>query len=342
MTTTDAAPTTRPMTLDAAEALALAALRGAGASAEQAAPLARAVRAAEADGIASHGLAYVPTYCEHVACGKVDGTAVPTVSGERPGAIRVDAGNGFAHAAIDAAFEALVPAVRELGVAAATIRESYNCGVLGHHVERLAEIGLLALGFTNAPASIAPVGGRTPVIGTNPVALAVPDGAGAAAILIDQSASVVAKSEIMMRARAGEAIPAEWARDADGEPTTDPSKALEGSMAPAGGHKGFGAGLMTEVFAAALAGAVLGKDASPFSGTAGGPPRTGQCFVAFDPTAFSGAVFAERIDALVAAIEAEEGSRVPGARRRAARARTVADGIAPAEALVRRIEAWRA
>lgn len=328
------------MTPREAETLSLRALLGAGASERQARPLARAVAAAEADGIRSHGLLYVPIYCEHVACGKVDGAAEPALVRERPGAIRVDAATGFAHPAIDLAIDALVPAVRDLGTAAAAVFNSYNCGVLGHHVERLAAEGLVALGFTNAPASIAPPGGRRPVIGTNPFALAVPDGRGGAAILIDQSASVVARSEVMMRAREGHPIPDHWALDADGRPTTDAAAAMKGSMAPAGGHKGFGTGLMVEIFAAAMAGATLGKDASPFSGTAGGPPRTGQFFVAFDPDAFSGGAFAARIADLAGAVAAEEGTRVPGARRRANRERIARDGIAPSADLVRRIEAY--
>ncbi len=71
--------------------------------------------------------------------------------------------------------------------------------------------------------------------------------------------------------------------DSEGNPTNNAEFALMGSMVPSGGYKGFGVGLMVEIFAAALAGANLGKDASPFSGTTGGPPRTGQFFIAVAP-----------------------------------------------------------
>ncbi len=146
--------------------------------------------------------------------------------------------SGFAHAAIDLGLPALVAAAAANGVASLAIRNSYNCGVLGYHTERLAEAGVVALGFTNAPASIAPWGARKPALGTNPWSLAVPDGNGAARFVIDQSASVVAKSEVMKRARAGEPIPEGWAFDARDKPTTDPAAALTGTMAPAGGYKG--------------------------------------------------------------------------------------------------------
>ncbi|MGF1562587.1 MAG: Ldh family oxidoreductase [Geminicoccaceae bacterium] len=328
---------TERMDLSAIEALARDVLLAAGTNEIAAASLARAVAAAERDGIKSHGLVYVPIYAEHVRCGKVDGSAVPTLERTRASAMRVDARSGFAHPAIDLGFAELIPAAREQGCAAVSLHNSYNCGVLGYHVERLAEAGLVGLGFTNAPASIAPVGGITPVIGTNPFALALPGGAQQAAFVIDQSASVVAKSEIMMRARAGEPLPEGWALDADGAPTTDPDAALKGSMAPSGGYKGFSTGLMVEVFAAALSGASLGKDASPFSGTAGGPPRTGQCFIALDPAAFSGERFGERIGALCAAIEAQEGARLPGARRQKHRARHERDGVDVDAALLERL-----
>ena len=328
------------MTLDEIETLARQALQGAGASAAQAGAVARSTRLAEADGIRSHGLMYVPIYAEHVECGKVRGDAEPRVERPRPGAVVVDAANGFAHPAIDAGWDAFTDAARDNGVGAMTVRNSYNCGVLGHHAERLAAAGLVGLCFTHAPASIAPTGGRRPVVGTNPFALAAPDGEGGAAFVIDQSASAVAKSEVILRSRSGEALEEGWALDAEGRPTTDPAAALKGTMVPAGGTKGFNVGLMVEVLASCLAGAVLSSEASPFSGTAGGPPSTGQCFVAFDPAAFGGEGFGERITRLVATIEEQEGARLPGRRRRNNRTRIAAEGVEVDDAIRERIEAF--
>jgi (2R)-3-sulfolactate dehydrogenase (NADP+) len=108
-------------------------------------------------------------------------------------------------------------------------------------------------------------------------------------------------------------------------------------MLPAGGHKGFGVGLMVEILAAALAGANLSRDASPFSGTQGGPPGTGQCLIALDPDAFGGAGFAERMQRLALAIEGQEGARLPGARRRANRSRIEANGVIVDSELLRKI-----
>jgi (2R)-3-sulfolactate dehydrogenase (NADP+) len=311
--------------------LAAQALRNHGASEIQAAALASGIAAAERDGVRSHGLMYLPTYCEHLTCGKVVGQATPVLSRAAPGSLVVDAHSGFAHAAIDLGLPMLIAAATANGVASLAIRNSYNCGVLGYHTERLAEAGVVALGFTNAPASIAPWGAHKPALGTNPWSLAVPDGKGAARFVIDQSASVVAKSEVMKRARAGESIPEGWAFAA-GQPTTDPAAALKGTMAPAGGYKGVGAALMVEVFAACLAGANPGVVASPFSGTAGGPPGTGQFFIAIAPNASSGGAFADCLEIVIAAFGAETNGRLPGGRRRAARIQSERDGVDIGEA----------
>ena len=316
------------------------ALRGAGASQTNAAAVANSTVLAERDGIRSHGLMYVPIYAEHVICGKVVGEAVPVIEQPRASSVRVDAKYGFAHPAIDAGWSNFTDAAKTNGVAVLTVHNSYNCGVLGHHAQRLAEDGLLGLCFTHAPASIAPTGASTPVIGTNPFAIAVPDGKGGYAMSIDQSASVVAKSEILLRSRNGESIESHWAFDANGQPTTDADEALKGSMAPAGGYKGFGIGLVAELLASCLAGAVLSKDASPFAGTKGGPPSTGQCFLAFDPAGFSGDAFSNQISSLVTAITEQEGAHLAGSKGKTNRARIEQEGVSVPQTLLDQIAGY--
>ncbi len=318
------------VTLSVADARRLAeqALTACGCSPANAASQARAVIEAERLGIISHGFAYLPIYCGHLRAGKVDGQAVPKLDALSESAFRCDARDGFALPAIDVAFAALIPAAKSQGLAAVGIRNSYNCGVLGQHTEVLAAEGLVGLGFTNSPAVIAPAGGTQRVLGTNPLACAVPDGQGGAAFVIDQSASVVARSEVALHAREGKAIPEGWAVDADGKPTIDPEVALKGTLLPAGGYKGFSMGLIVEILTAAVSGATLGIHASSFATDDGGPPRTGQFFLALDPERFSGGAFSGRLDDLVGAITGQEGARLPGSVRQAARARVDRDGIA--------------
>ncbi|WP_424978651.1 Ldh family oxidoreductase [Leisingera sp. S232] len=330
---------TKTMTLAEIEDLSFRALVAAGTSEANARPLAVATAATEADGVASHGLAYIPIYAEHVQCGKVDGQAAPVLTRPRPGVVAVDAATGFAHSAIDLGFDAVTEAAREQGVAVLAIRNSYNCGVLGYHTARLARAGLVGLGFTNAPASIAPSGGKKPVVGTNPFSIAVPGADGEPELLIDQSASTIAKSEVMKHAREGKDIPLGWALDADGNPTTDPNAGLKGSMAPSGGYKGVGVALLTEIMAAALTGATLGINASPFSGTAGGPPKTGQMFIVIDPAATANDAFGAGMAGIVEAVRGQAGAHLPGDGRRAKRLQARKDGVAVSTATLARIEA---
>lgn len=321
------------LTLGEVENLADAALRAAGTSETNARSVARSIAAAEAEDLPSHGLMRLPVYCDHVECGKVDGRVDPVARSSRAGAWRVDARHGFAHPAIDLGFRHLVPAGRETGIAALSVAQSYNCGVLGYHVERLAREGLVALAFANSPPAIAAWGGSKAFFGTNPIAFAAPRRTGAP-LVIDQSASVVARGEVMFRARAGKAIPEGWALDSDGLPTTNPHAVLDGgSMLPSGGYKGAGIALIVEIMAAVVAGASLSSQASSFTDDKGGPPGTGQFFIAIAPEAFAEGAFSQRLEELVEAMCREPGVRLPGARRAAAQMRAAAEGVAVSRAV---------
>ena len=113
-------------------------------SPENAASVARALVAAEADGLKGYGLSRVPSYAAQAKVGKVDGFATPRTSQPRPALVLVDAAAGFAYPALDAARRLLVEAARREGVAAAAVRRSHHCGAAGRTAESLAEAGLVA------------------------------------------------------------------------------------------------------------------------------------------------------------------------------------------------------
>ena len=321
------------LSLHEVDALTMRALTASNTSDANARSVTDSVVASEADGIHSHGLARLPTYCEHARCGKIDGHAEPMVTRAAAGVLRVDARDGFAHPAIDLGLQQFPELVRANGVGLMAVTNSYNCGVVGYHVERMADAGLVALAFVNAPASIAPWGGTRAVFGTNPIACAMPR-PNAPPLVIDQSSSVVAKSEVLVHAQTGEPIPDGWAFDSKGHPTTDPKRALEGgTMAPSGGYKGAGIALLVEVMAAAVTGATLSVHASSFADNRGGSPRTGQLFVGIDPAMTSNGAYAERIVDLADTILAQSGARLPGNRRYEARARTAEQGVTIRNAL---------
>jgi (2R)-3-sulfolactate dehydrogenase (NADP+) len=333
--------TTVHLSLDEVDALTFAALTGVVVAENVARSLTASVVAAEADGIHSHGLARLPTYCEHAKVGKIDGKAVPVLSQPRPGLVQIDAKDGFAHPAIDLGLPELIAAAKSQGIAALAVTNSYNCGVVGYHVERIAKAGLIALGFVNAPASMAPLGGTKPVFGTNPIAFAVPR-EGDLPMVIDQSSSVVAKSELIVHQSRGEPIPLGWALDADGNPTTDPKAALAGgTMVPAGGYKGAGMALIVELMAAWATGASLSIQASSFADNLGGSPRTGQMFIALDPGPIAGNGAGDRLAALFGAITSQPGARLPGDRRAKARTETAENGIRISVALHEKILSYK-
>ena len=323
------------LTLPEIEDLALAALSRHGAGDASARSVAISIRRAEADGIRSVGLGYLPTYLSHLPTGKVDGKAVPDVSNPRPGAVLVDARHGFAHPAFDAGLPALVEAARRNGSATLAIRRSYSIGVLGHPAEDIAAHGLVALALTNSPPNIAPWGGRKPLFGTNPMAFAAPRRTGPP-LVVDQATSVVTKVALVQAAKAGRPIPVGWALDAEGRPTTDPQAALSGSMLGFGGAKGAGLALIVDLLAAALTGARFSKDASPYAKAEGPPPGVGQLFMAFDPGAFADG-FLDRIDDLAASMLAQDDVRLPGDRRLRMREIAARDGVEVDEALLRQI-----
>jgi (2R)-3-sulfolactate dehydrogenase (NADP+) len=311
----------------AARALIFAALTGAGTAPANATYFTEAILDTELSGLEGHGFYWLQYYCEHLRSGKVDGKAKPTVRRLSPVAFRVDANRGFAHPAIAKGFEKLVPAARKHGIAGLAVHHSYNAATLGYHTGVLARQGLLAFGFTNSTPAIAPVGGRRPVLGTNPLSFAVPGKPGKIALLIDQSSSAVAWTAVKRAAEAGRSIPLGWALDREGRPTTDPLEGLAGSMEPAGGYKGFSQGLIVEVMCAALAGSNRGLQMGSFTESDGRPIGCGQFFIAIAPHLFSGGAFAGIVAALARSITTQEGARLPGARREASARRLAREGL---------------
>jgi len=324
------------LSLIEAEDLVAAALERCRTSPENARSVARALVAAEADGLSGHGLSRVASYAAQAKAGKVDGFATPSATRPRPAVLAVDAAHGFAYPALELAVQELPAVAREAGIAAAPIRRSHHAGAAGHPVERLAEAGLVAILLANTPAAIAPWGGDRALFGTNPIAFAAPRERGAP-IVVDLSLSKVARGNILAAKQKGQPIPEGWAFDAQGRPTTDPDAALKGTMAPLGDAKGTALALMVELLAAGLTGATYAADASSFLDAHGPPPGTGQLLLAFDPAALGGG--AERFEALAGAVQAQAGARLPGARRLDLRRRAQAEGIAVADATLAAIRA---
>ncbi|MEM9580740.1 MAG: Ldh family oxidoreductase [Pseudomonadota bacterium] len=293
------------------------ALAAHGASAHVASEMAKAVAWAEARRNRICGLYYVESYCQQLVSGRVDGRAVPQVSRPRPGVVAIDAANGFAQPAFAHALHEAVGAAKEQGIVSVPISRAHTCTALGYFTEMAAKAGVMALGATNASPIVAPPGGKTRVIGTNPMSFAAPDGQGGIAMAFDQSTTTVALGRITMAKAAGELIPEGWAVDADGKPTTDPEAALKGSLTSLGGleqgYKGWGFGLMAELLAAGMTGGFVSRDVKPLKAPEGDPHNLGQYFILIDP-AGSGAFF-DRLSQVQEGVAMDQGARMPGANK---------------------------
>ena len=326
---------------DAAVELAASALRRAGANEAMAASTARALVLAEAQGIASHGLARVGQYSTHLRNGRADGRAVAAIAKRKGAALLVDAAQGLAFPACDLAVKEATLIAREMGVCFAGVTNSHHAGVIVDHLRPAAAAQLVGLAFTNSPAAMPAAGGRHPVFGTNPVAAVFPR-RGGDPLMIDLSLSEIARGKLMVAAKEGRVIPEGWALDKEGRPTTDPKAGLEGSMLPIGAAtspKGAMLALIVELLVTALTGAQFGFEASSFFVDEGNAPRIGQAFILIDPAALAGIdVFYDRMAVIEAEMLSDEGVRMAGERRLRLERKARAEGLEIPDALLAQLQ----
>jgi len=326
------------VTLEELTKLTVRALENAGASATMAKATADALIAAEAEGLSGHGVSRVALYCEHVREGRADGHARPTLVHEKASACLIDAGGGLAYEAMAMAVQEGIARAQRHGIAFVGVRRSHHFGAAAYHLAPLAEAGLVGMAFSNSPAAINAWGGKRPLFGTNPIAAIFPR-RNAAPIVVDLSLTEVVRGKIMLYAKEGKPIPLGWAVDRDGQPTTDPKAALTGSLAAIGGAKGTMLALMVELLCVAMTGAAFGFENDSYF-EPGGQPDIGHALIAIDADALAGRdAYFERVEALVAALLADEGVRLPGSRRQLSTTRAREEGVVISDALHQELRA---
>ncbi len=335
----------KTLTLDEVDDLARSALAGCGAHGAQLDLAVQSVLDAECDGIRTVGLGYLPLYCGHLQVGKINRDAQPRHEKIAPAALRVQADSGFAHAAFAEAEDEFYALVRSQGIAALSIVESYSAGVVGWFVQRMAAAGLIGIGFANSPSAVAPAPGASPFFGTNPMAFALPRGAGDP-VIADMATSQVALVTIKKAAAEGRPIPLGWGYDAEGRDTTDAAAVIDGgALAPAGGYKGMLLGLLVDLLAGVLSGPNCSFQAPVFKNNTGGEPKVGQFFIAVSPgtmTPGGDSGYHDRVEAMLGALTAEPGVRLPGARRHEFRARAAEIGIEVPLSLIEKLQGFAA
>lgn len=319
--------------------LARNALEKAGANPVMAEAAAMHLVRAEEHGLPTHGMSRVPFYCGFLRNGRAEGAARPKMLSDRAAVCLIDNCDGLPYESSEWAVGEVIQRARRSGIGFAGITNSAHVGVLGIHLLPVAQAGMVGVAFTNSPAAIPAWGGRKALFGTDPVAFAFPRKS-ADPLVIDLALTTVVRGKIMLAMQQGENIPEGWALDRHGKPTTDPKEAIEhGSLFPIGGAKGAMLALAFELICTALTGAAIGAEADSFFSDKGNKPRIGHAFLAIDPGALAGRErYFERVETVVTTMLADEGVRLPGARRFASERKLRAGGIDIADELLATIE----
>ena len=256
----------------------------------------------EADlrGVTSHGVGRVPIYTERLRRGLV--TARPQLRWEAltPVAARLDGDNALGFIVATHAMEGAILRAKDYGIGLVLAYRSTHFGMAASYLRQAIEAGLAALIFTNASPAMPVWGGRVPFLGTSPFAFGAPGGERALPVILDMATSVVARGKIRRAAATGEPIPAGWALDADGRPTTDAQKAYEGLVLPLGGPKGSGLSLMMEILAGVMSGSAFGGAVGNQYVDFDRPQNVCHCLIALRPDLAEGlAAYRARIDLLI-------------------------------------------
>jgi LDH2 family malate/lactate/ureidoglycolate dehydrogenase len=280
-----------------------------GMGAEDAALLADTLVAADLRGVHSHGVLRVPEYVRKLRAHGVDPRGRPRVAGDRGAALVVDGANSMGQIGAAFAMRRAIERARDTNVAVAAVRGSNHCGAMAYYAAMALAEDMIGLAATNALPTMAPWGGLDKILGINPLAIAVPAGA-ELPVVFDAAFSGSSHGKIRVYQQKGAGIPPDWAFDAEGRPTTDPTVALAGLLQPIGGYKGTGLALVWGVLSTLLSGAAYGTEL----GNMVDGPRTGQdghVFLALRVAGFEDTVrFKARMDTIIRQIRACR--RAPG------------------------------
>lgn len=321
------------MSLDEARDLAFSCLRANGCDDDNAAASADNMARAERDGCASHGLFRLPWHVTSLKSGKTNGKAKPRVERLAPGVVRVHGDRGFAPLGHKVGRASLVQAARENGIAALALVDMYHIAALWPELEDLVGEGLAALACTASLPYVAPAGGKRSLLGTNPIGFAWPRGK-KPPLVFDMATAAMARGEIMIAARDDHKVPEGAGIDAEGNPTTDPKAILGGAQLAFGGYKGASLAMMVELLAGPLIGDLLSIESLADDEGTKSAPHGGELIIALDPARFGDPRgFLAHGEKLFEAILAQDGTRLPGARRYENREKTPQTGTAIPQSL---------
>ncbi len=249
--------------------------------AEDAETIAKVISHSDFTGVYSHGLSRLTRYLRQIKAGSLNNRPNFRKVLDNQAVMVFDCDNGSGIVSVNKAYDAALEKAKAYGIAMAVGRHNANIGCGSYYGWRAAADNMVALVCCNTYAFTSPFGGADRLIGTNPIILGVPAGE-EYPIVMDISTTCVAMGKIQAAEREGQSIPAEWAKDYDGAPTTDPSKAF--SLSPIASHKGYGLAVMVDVLSTMFSAACFGTDLGLFSKLE--KENTGFCIILIDPTKF--------------------------------------------------------
>ncbi len=311
---------------------------------------AQAVAAAmiEADltGVDTHGIARLPQYVPWLRGGQINPRATIRIAERGPATAVVDGDNGMGHLVMTFAARTAAELARESGVAWVGSRRSNHAGAGGIYAAMLLEHDMIGIyGAASSANHMAVWGGSEPLLGTNPIAVAIPAGE-EPPVVLDVATSVSSFGVIRKHQLEGKSIPEGWMISrADGAPITDPGRAGEGTLLPIGDYKGSGLAMIIGLLAGPLNRAAFGRDVQDAAGDRSQQTNTGQFIIAVDPARFLPLdAFKAEIDRHVrdlrgsARLPGVDAIRIPGGERLRKRRERAEGGVALPAALLKQLD----
>jgi LDH2 family malate/lactate/ureidoglycolate dehydrogenase len=275
-----------------------------GVPAEDSAIVAECLVHADLRGVDTHGLMRLPGYLDRIRRGLINPRPKIVLRQVTPVSVAVDGENGLGQVVATRAMSEAIAIARNYGVGIAGVRRSTHFGMAASYALQAIKAGLIGMVFTNSSASMPPWGGRQPILGTSPLAVGAPGGR-LGPFVLDMSSAVAARGKIRKALRRGDTIPEGYALDAEGQPTTDPAKALQGVILPVGGPKGSGLAMMMDIFGGVLTGSAFAGDVGDQAKDFDRPQNVGHFLFAIRPDLFvSKEEYEARMDTLVGRVHA--------------------------------------
>lgn len=258
-------------------------------------------------GVDSHGILVLPMYAEMLEAGGIRVDRPVEVINDQGGTLLLDGGNGIGAVVANQAMDLALDRAHKFGLSFVSIRNSNHFGMAGFYAMKSLPMQMIGGAFTNAGPAIAAWGGRTKVIGSNAMAIAIPAG-DELPIVFDAAIGASAAAKIFLAMERGERIPTDWMIDINGQPTDDPQKLFEGGvLLPFGKHKGYGLGLILDVLTGVLSGGLFSTSVRGFGRNMSEPLGVCHSFCALHIECFISLVqFRSRMDEMIKNVKASE------------------------------------